>query len=298
MVAACAGYGFEPSSDSDAPPTAGTTSNTGGSGKPVPTVERPPGRAVWTAEKVIVLLASTVLGLVVGTVVTLGHEAAVRRWTRARVKGVLKGALGVLALLGVLWFVVGLFVAMLPSERERMVKELRPMFKDRLAEFDFDVDTLKPGGTLPDRPRLLFIERIPLNQSEAEVKGDKGRTAGKPEMAVHYSGISNDLIARTPDEVNVVVLIRHLDRAVLTYTNGSSGYQPVRELVVVDVKTRQVIDRAIFEGGMPDATVVRSRTQSSGSSVGTMPRGMGPWLKRLLERGATRSPASRVAPEP
>jgi len=121
--------------------------------------------------------------------------------------------------------------------------------RDALVPFLPYMDEYREAGKAVDAEGGPYIRGKVLVLRPDEVEPEDGDQHFM--MNIAYFGLPEELRAATPEEVGTVVWVRCGEKAVGTYTDGTSAYQGYCVVTVTDWTLRSTVGQQLFEGIEP-----------------------------------------------
>jgi hypothetical protein len=188
---------------------------------------------------------------------------------------------------------IGLFIRAMFA-RENLAEK----FKSHIFEWQYAISKLSPNGKLPNRPKLIFLEREDRGEALSQWNQRMGliQETGKwcyadpPDdvfgtwRVVPVYGIPDAVLAMEPSEVNTVVLISRCEWWTHTYEGGHPGFSQSLTVAIVNTKDRSIIARSpTFCGGDPPKSISwRAGSDAHPCGVGSDPTGYIGWIEAQI----------------
>jgi hypothetical protein len=176
---------------------------------------------------------------------------------------------------------------------------LASQFEGKIDPWKYSVRNLNSNGKLPASPKLIFLEREASDSGYTGAPGEplssltkwehsENRTPDPPDEVfgdwkprAAFGNIPDELLARSPSEVNTVVLISKCFWIAGRYTGGSTAYVQSWTVAVVSTQNNAIIAKSEnFRGGKPPESSVLS-----GPHFGDEPDGAWGWVERVVSSG-------------
>jgi hypothetical protein len=103
--------------------------------------------------------------------------------------------------------------------------KLTPAFENYLNHLSLDITNLQAGSDVPEKPKVLFIDVVEDTRGPHQDRAP-GRNSSRFKLAGVWQEIPENHLARTPDEVNMLILIRKSSKLVGGYTSGEGPLSP------------------------------------------------------------------------
>ena len=121
--------------------------------------------------------------------------------------------------------------------------------RDALKPFLPYMEQYRAAGKAVDAEGGPYIRGKVLVLRPDEVEPEDGAINWR--MNIVYFGLPEELRATTPEEVGTLVWVRCGEKAVGTYTDGTSAYQGYCVVTVTDWTLRSTVGQQLFEGIEP-----------------------------------------------